>query len=136
MNIQLSDHFTYRRLIRFVIPSVALLYAPEYVPELSDCSGKAAAWLNCNDCRRGHEYGSGCAVHCGAWLGRGRCCGSNGIGAVCRRSGSLCLFCKEKQQQAFSCENKADGRRIISCLYEWLLRAGVECFHVSCGDAV
>ena len=50
--------------------------------------------------------------------------------------GSLCLFCKEKQQQAFSCENKADGRCIISCLYEWLLRVGVECFHVSCGDAV
>ena len=25
MNIQLSDHFTYRRLIRFVIPSVAMM---------------------------------------------------------------------------------------------------------------
>ena len=41
--------------------------------------------------------------------------------AMCRRLDSLCLFCKEKQQQAFSGENKADGRRIISCLYEWLL---------------
>lgn len=25
MNIQLSDHFTYRRLIQFVIPSVAMM---------------------------------------------------------------------------------------------------------------
>ena len=62
--------------------------------------------------------------------------GGNGIGAMCRRLDSLCLFCKEKQQQAFSGENKADGRRIISCLYEWLLRAGVEYFHVLGGNAL
>lgn len=60
-----------------------------------------------------------CLLRCLA--GRGRCGGGNGIGAMCRRLDSLCLFCKEKQQQAFSGENKADGRRIISCLYEWLL---------------
>ena len=114
----------------------SLLYAPEYVPEFFDCSGKAAAWLNCNGCRRADEYGFGCAVYCGAWLGRGRCGGGNGIGAMCRRLDSLCLFCKEKQQSACLGKNKITGGCAAANLYERLLRAGVEYFHVLGGNAL
>ena len=89
-----------------------------------------------NGCGRADEYGSGCAVHCGAWLGRGRCGGGNGIGAMCRRLDSLCLFCKEKQQSACLGKNKITGGCAAANLYERLLRAGVEYFHVLGGNAL
>ena len=62
--------------------------------------------------------------------------GGNGIGAMCRRLDSLCLFCKEKQQSACLGKNKITGGCAAANLYERLLRAGVEYFHVLGGNAL
>ena len=49
---------------------------------------------------------------------------------------SLCLFCKEKKQSACLGKNKITGGCAAANLYERLLRAGVEYFHVLGGNAL
>ena len=233
MNIQLSDHFTYRRLIRFVIPSVAMmiltsiygvvdgLFVSNFVGKTAFAAVNLVIPFTMVLGAFGFMLGTGGTALVAKTLGEGKqeeanrifsmliyfaiglglvltmlgiaalkkillkmgaddamlgygmiygrlvllgipfymlqnmfqnfliaaekpqlglivtvAAGLTNMGAMCRRLDSLCLFCKEKQQSACLGKNKITGGCAAANLYERLLRAGVEYFHVLGGNAL